>query len=111
MSTFRSSRKEVFLGKGILKIYSKFTGEDLWRNVISIKLLQQLIEITLRHGCSPVNLPYIFKTPFLKNKSGWLLLNITTTPMKWNYYNLMFKGLSFDSKMVYRHCTKNEVFH
>ena len=32
------------------------------------------IEIALRHGCSPVNLLYIFKTPFPRNTSGWLLL-------------------------------------
>ena len=33
------------------------------------------IEITLRHGCSTVNLLHIFRTPFPKNSSGWLLLN------------------------------------
>ena len=32
-------------------------------------------EITLRHGCSPVNLLHIFTTPFTKNISGWLPLN------------------------------------
>ena len=32
------------------------------------------IEIALRHGCSPVNLLHNFRTPFLKNTSGWLLL-------------------------------------
>ena len=30
-------------------------------------------KVTL-HGCSPVNLLHIFRTPFLKNTSGWLLL-------------------------------------
>ena len=30
--------------------------------------------LTLRHGCSPVNLQDIFRTPFTKNTSGWLLL-------------------------------------
>ena len=33
-------------------------------------------EITLRYGCSPVNLLYIFRTPFPKNSSGWLLPDI-----------------------------------
>ena len=33
---------------------SKFTGEDPCRSVIPIKLLCKFIEITLRHGCSPV---------------------------------------------------------
>ena len=32
------------------------------------------IEITLRHGCTPVNLLHFFKTPFPKNTSGGLLL-------------------------------------
>ena len=39
ISITRSSHPEVFLGKGFLKIYSKFTGEHLCRSVISIKLL------------------------------------------------------------------------
>ena len=38
------------------------------------KLLFNFIEITLRHGCSPVNLLHIFKRPFLRNTSGRLLL-------------------------------------
>ena len=32
------------------------------------------VAIMLWHGCSPVNLPHIFRTPFLKNTSGRLLL-------------------------------------
>ena len=43
----RSSRPEVFLGKGILKICSKFTGEQPCRSVISIKLQSNFTEITL----------------------------------------------------------------
>ena len=34
---YRSSRPEVFLKKGVLKICSKFTGEHPCRSVISIK--------------------------------------------------------------------------
>ena len=59
MLIFRSSRPEVFLGKGVLKICSRFKGEHPCRIVISIKLQGNFIEITLRHWCSP----------------GWLLLN------------------------------------
>ena len=73
---FRSSRPEVFLSKGVLKICSKFTGEHPCQSAISVKLLCNFIEITLRHGCSLVNLLYIFRTPFLKNASRWLLLEI-----------------------------------
>ena len=64
-----------FLGKGVLKICSKFTGEHPRRSVISMKLLCNFIEITLRRGYSPVNVLHIFKTPFYKNTSGGLLLN------------------------------------
>ena len=71
----RSSHQKVFLGKGVLKICSKFTAEHPCQSVISIKLQSNFIEIALRHGCSPVNLLHIFRTPFLKNTSGWLLLN------------------------------------
>ena len=34
----------------------------------------EIIEITLRHGCSPVNLLHIFRTVFPKNTSEWLLI-------------------------------------
>ena len=61
--------------KGVRKICRKFTGEHPCRSAISIKLQSNFIEITLRHGCSPVNLLHIFKTPFLKNTSGGLLLS------------------------------------
>ena len=37
-------------------------------------ILCNFIEITLRHGCSPVNLLHIFRTPFTKNTSERLLL-------------------------------------
>ena len=56
----KSSRQEVFLRKGVLKICSKFTGEHPCRSVISIKLLCNFMEITLRHGCSVVNWLHIF---------------------------------------------------
>ena len=73
---FRSSRPEVFLYKDVLKTCSKFTGQHSCWSVISIKLQSSFIEITLCHGCSPVNLRHIFRTPFPKNTSGWLLLNL-----------------------------------
>ena len=60
--------------KGVRKICSKFIGEHPCRSVISIKLQSSFIEITLQHRCSPVNLVHVFRTPFTKNTSGWLLL-------------------------------------
>ena len=41
-----------------------------------LKLISNFIEITLRHGCSPVNLLHIFRTSFLKNTSARLLLRV-----------------------------------
>ena len=40
-------------------------------------MLCNFIEITLRHGCSHVNLLHIFRTHSPKNTSEWLLLNFT----------------------------------
>ena len=45
-----------------------------WRNFNKVALLCNFIEITLRHGCSPVNLLHIFRTAFTKKTSGRLLL-------------------------------------
>ena len=78
----RSSHPEVFLEKGVLKTCSKFTGKQPCGSMISIKLLCNFIEITLRHGCSPVNLLHIFRTPFPKNTSGRLFLWINFTSPK-----------------------------
>ena len=69
MLKFRNSSPEVFLGKGVLKTCSKFIREHPCRSAISMKL-----QSTLRHGSSPVNLLHIFRMPFPKNTSEWLLL-------------------------------------
>ena len=69
----RRSHPEMFFGRVALKICSKFTGEHPYRSPISIKLLFNFIEIALQHGCSPVNLLHIFRTPFLRSTSGRLL--------------------------------------
>ena len=64
---FKSSHPNVFLKKGVLKIRIKFTGEHRCRSVISIKLRNNFVEVTLRHRCSPVNLMHVFRTPFSTN--------------------------------------------
>ena len=68
----RSSPSKVFLGKGVQKICSNFTGEHPVP-----KLLCNFIEIALRHVCSLVNMLHIFRILFLKNTSEGLLLNTT----------------------------------
>ena len=79
MQAYRSSHQEVLLRKSVLKICSKFTRDHPCRTPISVKLLCNFIEIALRHGCSPVNLLHIFRIPFPRNTSVWLLLNLVIT--------------------------------
>ena len=43
-TTNRSTHSEVFQGKDVLKIYSKFTGEYPCRCLVSIKLLSTLMK-------------------------------------------------------------------
>ena len=68
---WRSSFSDVFLGKSILKKCSKFTGKHPCQSVVSIKLLCNFIEVAPRHGCSPVSLLHIFRTPFYLPLEGW----------------------------------------
>ena len=62
--SYGSSLPEVFLGKGVLKICSKFTGEHTHRKVISIKLLCNFI-----HSSKPSPTPFVIKggMEFFKN--------------------------------------------
>ena len=86
------SRPEVFLGKGVLKICSKFTGEHPSRSVISIKW-----QTTLRHGCSPANLLHILRKRFSKNTSGWLLLylRILIIIQSWKFISRVYWEVHF----------------
>ena len=86
---YRSSHPEVFLGKGVLKICSKFTVEHPCWSMISIKLLCSFNEIALQHGCSPVNLLHIFRTPFTKNTFGKLFLYLLSQP--WKFFDTVVK--------------------
>ena len=54
----------------------KYTGKHPCRSVTSVKLQTNFIEITLLHGCSPVNLLDICKKAVLTNTCGELLLQI-----------------------------------
>ena len=56
---------------------SKFMGEHPRR---SMKLHCNFIDITLRQGCSPVNLLHVFRTLFPMNTSGRLILTKISFP-------------------------------
>ena len=60
----------MFLGKGVLKIGSKYTGEHSCQSGISIKLQSNFIEIALQHGCSPVYLLQFSEHLFLGTPPG-----------------------------------------
>ena len=89
------------------------------------KVALQLFEITLRHGCSPVNLLHIFRTPFLKNTSGRLLLKVIfiwsvhhrdiaflcQTLIELDYFIFVILGNSFgDPEAVVRSFSIEKVF-
>ena len=95
----RSSRPEVFLGKGALKTSIKFTWEYSCRSAISVKLQSNFIEIALWHGCSPVNFLHIFRTSSLKNTSEWLLLQIAFT------YHSVFLNINCSFEFWRLYCT------
>ena len=61
-----SHHKICVLRKKCSKKCSKFTGKHPCRSKISIKLQSNFIEITLKHGCSPVNLLLIYEHLFLR---------------------------------------------
>ena len=68
-------------------------------------LQSNFIEIILWHGCPPVNVLHIFRTPFPKNISRGLLLNYARNEMKLpmefhlTLVRRIYKGIDFP-----RHC-------
>ena len=79
---FNSKTTNVFLklkpqkqpSKGVLqKLFCKHAA-NYGRKPMPKSDFNNFIEIALRHGRSPVNLLYIFRTSFHKNTSGGLLL-------------------------------------
>ena len=63
-------------------VYRKRCSENMqqiYRRTVILKydfnkVASNFIEIALQYGCSPINLLHIFRTPFPKNTSWWLLL-------------------------------------
>ena len=93
MIVLKQPHPEVFLRKGVLKICGKFIGEHPCPSLISIKLQSNFIEITLRHGCFPVNLLHIVRTPYPRNTFGWLLILIVVfiLMLYWKIFALQIK--------------------
>ena len=85
--TFKSYSFQKQPSRGVLRKRSTENMQQIYRrtscrSAISIKLQSNFIEITLWHGCSPVNLLHFFRTHFLKNTSEGLLLSCLVTKIK-----------------------------
>ena len=91
----RSLSSEVVARMCSVKICSKFTGEHPCLSVMSIKLLCRFIEITLCHGCSPVNL--LQQRCFLRTFGRYLRHRFYRTPPG-NYF--CSTGKYFTNKIV-----------
>ena len=52
-----------------------------------VQLLCNFIEIALRHGCSPVNLLHIFRTPFLKTPLCGCFLYLLFTKKRYLHFD------------------------
>ena len=70
---FKKIRNRCLENYGLRPSY-QLSAPVLSQDVTLLK--SNFIENTLRHWCSPVDLQHIFRTPFLKNTSGRLLLQI-----------------------------------
>ena len=104
LSSFGRIRKSICSNKNIvlklkIRLYRSSHPEENRRTRVPKcdfnKLLCNFIKITLRHGCSPVNLLNIIRIPFTKNTYGRLLVTITTLGS--NYCNLCIINLGLNS--------------
>ena len=107
--------------RGILKKRCSENMQQIYRRTPmpkcdSIKLQSNFIEITLRLGCSPVNVLHIFRTPFPRYTSGWrLLYDCTIWKEKscssvWNTQQLFWVTLSGFSRTLWCVTTKGILF-
>ena len=69
-------------------VFSKKQSENMQQ--IYWRISMPKCEITLRHGRSPVNFLRIFRTPFSKNTSGWVLAYRTLNIIERCYNSLYF---------------------
>ena len=79
MSSFRSSRPEVFCKKGVLRNFAKSTGKHLCQSLFFNKVAglrpETLLKKRLWHRCFPVNFAEFLRTPFIIKHVWWLLLH------------------------------------
>ena len=78
----RSSHREVFYKKCVLRNFAKFTGKHLCQGLFFHKVADHrpvtLLKRRFRHRCFPVNFAKFLRTFFLTEHLRSLLLNIST---------------------------------
>ena len=94
------------------KVFWKYAA-NLQENTDDLcwSVINNFIEITLRHACSPVNLLHIFRTPFLKKTSGRLLLSLLSSWPVWKMWlitELLFELFLFS--LLREKCLYSELF-
>ena len=65
---------QSFVGDLVEGVFFRGDGEFVW-SVTSIKLRGGFVGVSLRRGCSPVNLVVFFQARFHVSSSGGLLLH------------------------------------
>ena len=85
----RSSCREVFCKKGVLKNFAKFTGNRLCQ---SLPEFANLLKKRLWHKCFPLNIANFLRTPFLIGHLQWLLLYWDQGFSQGNFSSVSFAG-------------------
>ena len=74
----RSSHQKSSLKKGVLRNFTKFTGNHLCQGLFFNKVAglrpTTLLKIRLWHRCFPVNFAKFLRTPLLTEHLRWLLM-------------------------------------
>ena len=114
------NKKVLLFNETILNIIRNFipheTQKQPSRDVLRKRCsenMQQIYrhEIAPRHGCSPINLLHIFRTPFPRNNSGWLLLEtVTCNDKDPPWMTRLIKKAINDKNLFYQRFVKNKDF-
>ena len=106
VKTLRSSPPELFLGKGVLKTCSKFTGEHPCQSVVSIKLLCVVKQLYWDH-----TLVWMFSCKFTACFQNNFLWEHFGRARIWKIPCQILSVNLHGAEWIQRfHCTKDEAF-
>ena len=92
---YRSSHRRCSVRKVVLKNFTKFTGKHLYQTLFFNKVAglkpATLLKKRLWLKCFPVNFAKVFRTPFLQNNSGRLLLKLEVNALRRSYQEALKK--------------------